>query len=53
MIYYFTFALIWGIIFEFLIYKLEENISTLEKMLNIILWPLILIIFLKGFFKIK
>jgi hypothetical protein len=53
MIYYFTFALMWGIWFECIICKMEGEITPLEKILNIMIWPLTLIIFLKSLFNNK
>lgn len=43
MVIYFILAILWSLIFE--------NVAMYVKILNLILWPIMLIIFLDSFFK--
>jgi hypothetical protein len=51
MVIYFILAILWGLIFENIALSVKIDLSFNEKILNLILWPIMLIIFLDSFFK--
>jgi hypothetical protein len=51
MVIYFILAILWSLTFENIAMYVKIDLSFNEKILNLILWPIMLIIFLDGFFK--
>jgi hypothetical protein len=51
MVIYFILAILWSLTFENIAMYVKIDLSFNEKILNLILWPIMLIIFLDSFFK--